>query len=560
MVFIVMHKHWVVLTADLIAHGEDLTTEFKRHVNDRDLVKAVTCLANARGGVLLLGVENDGTVVGAQPRHGAETDPRRVAALVQNSTDPPIAVDVRLDIEDDKPVLRIDVPPADPAPAATKDGTFIKRVLDPNGEPQCVPMTPHEIVSMGMVTRGIDYAASVARGASTADLDAREFDRFRRLCRGSGDESMATLSDEDILRALGLRPVTDPVSLGAVLLFGTEDAVRRWVPAAEVLFQDLRPEEAHDTRVVGPLVHVAETIGRLLEERNSTTELTAGLLRVEVPLIPTVTRRETVANALVHRDYAELGPTRIQISGAEFTVANPGGFPPGVTVDNLLDQSRPRSPIIADAFRRAGLVERRGKGVNDMFEQQLRAGRDAPDYSRTTSDSVVVSVPLGTADLDLVRFLLTFENETQRSLGLDEIRMLHEVKASGSATSVELAEATGILPATTRTITTRLTELGLLEARGNGRSRRFHLTARFYDLAQDRNAYVRIKGADPLQQQRMILDYVRAYGSVSRGQAAQLCQVSPAQARLVLKRLVESGDLKLVGERRGARYVPFRPA
>ena len=280
-----------------------------------------------------------------------------------------------------------------------------------------------------------------------------------------------------------------------------------------------------------------------------------GMHRVEVPLIPSVTRREAVANALVHRDYAALGPTVVQITDSEFTVSNSGGLPPGVTITNILDQSRPRSPILASVFKRAGLVERRGKGVNDMFEQQLRAGRDAPDYSRSTPDSVVVTVPLGTADLDLVRFLLTWEDERQHPLSLDELRVVHEVKAFGSATSTDVAEALSMIAATTRRVTTRLAELGILEARGNGRSRKFHLTARFYDLAHDRNAYVRVKGIDPFQQERMILDYVSAYGSITRSQAALLCQTSPQQARATLKHLVDEGSLLLVGERRGARYV-----
>lgn len=227
------------------------------------------------------------------------------------------------------------------------------------------------------------------------------------------------------------------------------------------------------------------------------TELLAGLHRIEISLIPSVTRREAVANALVHRDYSALGPTVVQITDSEFVVSNPGGFPPGVTTANILDQSRPRSPILAGAFKRAGLVERRGKGVNDMFEQQLRAGRDTPDYSRSTGESVVVTVPLGDADLDLVRFLLTWENEHQRPLSLDELRIVHEVKAFGSTASMEVAETLNLIAATAKSLLGRLVELGILEARGVGRSRRYHLTARFYDLAQDRNAYVRVKGADP---------------------------------------------------------------
>ena len=141
-------------------------------------------------------------------------------------------------------------------------------------------------------------------------------------------------------------------------------------------------------RFTGPLFKVAERFDRFLEVRNTTTELMVGLIRINLDLIPEPTRREAIANALVHRDYSELGPTAVRITDTHFGVSNPGGFPPGVTIDNLLDQSRPRSPILADAFQRAGIVDRKGKGINEMFESQLRAGRDAPDYSDSTSSLV----------------------------------------------------------------------------------------------------------------------------------------------------------------------------
>jgi ATP-dependent DNA helicase RecG len=146
-------------------------------------------------------------------------DPARVAAYVQNNTDPPHGVEVRLETIDGQAVFRIDVPRAMPGPVATKDGYYTKRVLDTLGQPQCVPMSPQEIVSMGMMTRGQDYAAAVAVGATHADLDPAEFDRYRRLCSLTGD-STASLQDEDILRALGLVPIGSPISLGAILLFG----------------------------------------------------------------------------------------------------------------------------------------------------------------------------------------------------------------------------------------------------------------------------------------------------------------------------------------------------
>lgn len=338
-----MHSMVGVDTRELVRAGENLTTEFKSHVNDRELTKAVACLANGEGGVLLLGVDDDGTVVGAKPRHGATTEPNRVAALIQNTTEPALPVGVTLDMIDGHEIIRIEVPRADPGPVGTKEGVYTKRVIDTIGQPQCLPMTAHEIVSMGMVMRGQDYAAAAARGATMRDLDPQEFDRFRVLCRASGDD-LGNLADADILKALGLVPLSDPISLGAVLTFGRQEAVQRWVPNAEFLFQDLRSHgSTTNERIVGPLLGVAETLGRLIDERNDATELMVGMHRVEVPLIPSVTRREAVANALVHRDYAALGPTVVQITDSEFVVLEPRR-----TSTRCHDHQHPRSVTPAE--------------------------------------------------------------------------------------------------------------------------------------------------------------------------------------------------------------------
>ena len=81
----------------ILDDGETLTTEFESTINDKELSRAVACLANGDGGVLLIGVEDDGTVVGAAPRHGDHTDPSRVAAYLQASTEPALAVDVSIE-------------------------------------------------------------------------------------------------------------------------------------------------------------------------------------------------------------------------------------------------------------------------------------------------------------------------------------------------------------------------------------------------------------------------------------------------------------------------------
>mgnify|MGYP000890674073 CR=1 FL=1 len=234
-------------------------------------------------------------------------------------------------------------------------------------------------------------------------------------------------------------------------------------------------------------------------------------------------------------------------------------IPAGITLDNLLYETSPRSPVLADAFKRAGLVDRAGKGVGDMYRTLLSSGRGEPDYSRTTDRSVTVVIPTSGVDLDMARFVLEYERENP-PLELRDLRLLHEVRAQGPTTPTELADALDLSLGIARPALTSLTERGILEVRGAGRSRQYHLSAGFYQRAEDRSGYVRLRPMDPIQQKQMILTYVRSYGSITRGQAMELCRFSVAQARSLLKSLVQAGDLVLHGERRGAHYKLPEPS
>lgn len=77
---------------------------------------------------MLIGIEDDGRVTGAWPRHGAATDPDWLAALIGSRTRPPLTVQVECATLDGKPVLVIEIPPQRQA-VATSDGVFLRRML-----------------------------------------------------------------------------------------------------------------------------------------------------------------------------------------------------------------------------------------------------------------------------------------------------------------------------------------------------------------------------------------------------------------------------------------------
>lgn len=546
----------------MVDGGENFTVEFKRarrmnDLNDDDLVEAVMCLANGRGGTLLIGVEDDGEITGAFPRHGGTTDPHRVAAMILNKTEPAVPVLAEIEVVDAKDVLVVQVPDMD-IPVGTKGGKYLRRATRLDGKPECVPYPFHEMLSAGLAASGRDYASTPLPGATRDDLDRQEFDRFRRLCRaGKGERSLADLGDEEILRALRLMRAEPEsgLTVGAILLFGTEEAIGRYVPNAVAVFQasDRGRISANHT-VRQPLFAMAETLYGLVDARNSEEEVLVGLHRVPVPRVPVSVMRESIANALVHRDYAELGPVHVQLESDVLRVSSPGGFPPGITMDNLIDGSRPRSEVLSEAFKRAGIVDRAGRGIAEMFQSQVRAGRGGPDYSASNERTVTLSIPTSRADLDVVRFIVEFEDAEQDPLTLTQLRVIYELKALGPASLGDLVSTLRLPEHQVRSSTVTLAEKGLVEARGATRSRRFHLTAAFCRGARSSD-YVRVQDTDPIQQNQMVLSYVDQFGSITRGKAAELCRLSPVQARAVLKRLVEADELKLVGERRAAKYL-----
>jgi len=424
--------------ARLVAEGENLAVEFKGEewsaLNDRDLVETVVCLANrigAESGWLLVGVEDGGRVTGARARHGDGTDVNKVAAMIAARTRPALPVRVSLVRLEERDILAIEVPPTRQA-VATSDGVFVRRALGGDGRPACVPMDFAAMQSL-QADRGLmDPSAQLVLAAGWEDLDPLEFERFRRSIRerrGRSDESLVELPDLELAKALGVVDANGNVRgvrLAGLLLFGKDDALRRLVPSHEAAFQALRGLEVEVNDFFRwPLLRLMEEVEARIRARNREQEMMVGLLRVGVPDYPERALREALANALIHRDYQRLGAIHFQWHGDRIEISSPGGFPEGVGLENLLVTApRPRNPLLADAFKRAGLVERTARGIDTIFFEQLRNGRPAPSYSRSDPSSVVVVIPGGEASLEFVRLLVT-EAQGGRVLGLDEMLMLN---------------------------------------------------------------------------------------------------------------------------------------
>lgn len=519
----------------LLQVGESLSVEFRgesmKALSDAELVESVVCLANRDredDGWLLVGVEDDGTVTGAKPRHGSVTDPDRVVALIANRTRPSLSVRAFVVNMNGREVLAVQAPRAR-ITTGTADGRYVRRVILGTGEPGCLPMTPSDILSRQSIAIQEDVSARIVEGTSWDDVDPLEILRLRdTIERYRGD---------------------------AVLLAGKEQSIRRRLPTHEAAFQVLSDVNVAVNQFYrSPIVRTLEEMLLFLRARNSETEVMAGMFRIGIPNYSERAFREGVVNALVHRDYTRQGAVHVQWREDRIEISSPGGFPEGVHLNNLLvTPPRPRNPRLADSFKRLGLVERTGRGINTIFSEQLRNGRPVPDYGRSTSVWVTLVIPGGRANLEFIRLVLE-QDESGRSLSLDELLILNSLFTDRRIDTATAAKVIQKPEAETRGALERLGERGLIEPRGERRGRVYHLSAAVYRMLGQKAAYVRVRGFEPEQHRQMILQYLRKHGAITRSETADLCQVSPDQATRILKGLVDEGHLVLRGRGRGAYY------
>ena len=264
--------------------------------------------------------------------------------------------------------------------------------------------------------------------------------------------------------------------------------------------------------------------------------------------------REGFVNALVHRDFSRLGAVHVRLDDSGLNISSPGGFIEGVNLNNLLvPPPQSRNPLLADSIKRIGLAERTGRGIDRIYEGMLRYGRPEPDYTLSTASFVNLFMTNIAADREFLRMVVE-QHDKLGSSHVEPLIALARLKDERRLTTGELAPALQKSEPQTRVILERLLEVGLVEAHGTGRGRSYTLSAKVYQGAGQKVAYVRQAGFDAIQQEQMVLSFIDTHGSIKRADAADLCHISPFQATRLLSRLKDKGAIRPVGQGKGTRY------
>lgn len=543
----------------MLPKKESLTVEFKsdrKKLSNADIFEAVVAFANTEGGDLYLGIEDNGEISGV---HKAHENPTTVSAFIANNTVPPVAVRAEI-VEDVLPVLKISVPKSYSGITATISGKTLHRQIKANGEPENVPMYPTTFATRLSDLRLLDYSAMPLLQSSIKEFDSIEVERLRQLISTyNGEKNLLDLGDEDLFKALGLvreQNGTLYPTVTGILLIGKIEAIKRHIPTHAAVFQVLEGTEVRtNDDYILPMLQIIERLNNGIETRNPEVEIEMGLFRLSIPEFDKRAIREALVNAFSHRDYSKMGRVRVTINDEGLTIANPGGFIEGVSINNLLTaEPHGRNPQLADALKRIGLAERTGRGIDRIFEGSLIFGRPLPDYSASTSVTVSLFIQRSKPDRQIAQLVSNEQNRLGRPLSINTLLVLNTLKDIPKSTITQIAEAINISETTIKGILDTSIETGLVEGFGNGKNRTYILSPKVYRTQAERIGYVRQVDIDETRYPELIINLAKNTDFVSRADVVQLLHVSPSKAYNLLKKQVDQGQLEPVNKGHYAKY------
>ena len=346
-----------------------------------------------------------------------------------------------------------------------------------------------------------DFLGDICADATLQDLDINATEDFRsRWVNKSKNNSLKSLSAEQLL--MECEAITDRgITYAALILFGTRAALGRHLSQAEVIFE-YRSKEApgqaqQREEFRAGFFSYYDKIWELVNLRNDMQNYQDGLFVLDVPTFNERVVRESLLNAVSHRSYQLCGSVFVRQYRDRLVVESPGGFPHGITVENILKRQSPRNRLIASILALCGLVERSGQGMDLIYRLNITESKSLPDFSG--SDEYFVSLTLNGLILDgrIFTLLNRIGDERMESFTIDDFliidSMLHERKLTESL----------------KTRIKRLVDIGLVEHTGRGK---YVLARSFYEITGRPGTHTRLVGLDKETNKELILSHIRKCG------------------------------------------------
>jgi ATP-dependent DNA helicase RecG len=391
-----------------------------------------------------------------------------------------------------------------------------------------------------------DFSAKVCDGLKIADLDELAIKAMKEsYALKQKNHGFIQLSTEQVLSDLRLLE-QGKLNYAALILLGKKEIIREKLPQCKTIWEFRATESQihYDAREVieDPLFLAITQMWRLINQPtiNKKYPIQVGAYIFDLFDFNEAVIREAVLNAEAHRDYSITSEVVIKQYPAKIIITNPGGFPRGVTIENLLTvSSTPRSRLMTEILEKTGLVERSGQGVDKIFSITLSEGKAEPDYSYSNMYQVSLILRSEIIDKAFHIFISQYQNnDREPKLGVEQIITLCKIR-------------NGIFQNLKGTMVSQLEKMGLVR-KLSGHSLRYTLSEEYEQLVSDG---LKIGKRYIVQElERILLELQTNALKVGALEAIMEDFMKRSQIKYLLLKLVEDEVVIVDGVLRGTRY------
>ena len=505
----------------------------------------VTAFCNEGGGYLVLGMEDayPHKVVGTKQNEGTLGDLE--SNIYRDTQIRPVIYDL-YENEANKTgrVVVIEIPPRPVGKLFRFEDVALMRV----GE-ELKPMSDEMIFSI-LQEHEPDFSADICDGITINDLDTEAIRILKqKYATKQKNPDFLTLPDNQVLSDLNLIK-NGKVTNAALILVGKQEVLNTQLPQASVILEFRKSESLvpyTNRQVYGqPFYKMIDQLWHDIDLRNDKIDVSENSYIFNIPYFNEEVIRESINNAIAHRDYRRTSETVIKQYPQKMIIMNTGGFPLGVTIENLLRvQSTPRNRLLADVLAKTGIVERSGQGIDKIYKNTLSEGKDEPDYSHSDPFRVELHISAVIKDKAFAMFL----DSEQRDLSEEERLSVFEVMAlnyirEGKSELVE------------KDIVKSLLDRKLIEKRGKTRGTYYILSKSYYELCGKEGEYSKKDDWSASQALPIVMAHFKTFKTAKMKDFVSLLDshMSRRQVRTTIEQYVTQGYLTKEGIGSGTIY------
>lgn len=436
-------------------NGETKFIEYKLKYS-KTLLKAVSAFANYHDGYVVIGIDDNGIVIGVD---NSEATRLTLENAINDAIEPKPYYEISTESIKGKNVVVLKVYKGDHTPYTFNNNTYTR--MDTSSV-QVDRRGYQELILLGQ-NQSFE-TLSIHQEELTFDILSKEFKEKLKVSELS----------KDLLITLGLL-VNGKYNNGAALLSDKNPIKASTMQL--VAYQDNTVKRIRDRQTLenmSILTQYKHCIDFYRKHIN-VSELIEGPYRETIEEVPIVAYREAIANLIVHRDYMRNVDAKVEVYSDRVEILSPGGLPIGVTEEDYLDGriSIPRNRILADIFLRLKIIEKLATGIKRIKEYYQ--DYDVKPIFRVTENVIIVVLPkVNVGGMDNEKYFETI----LEGLNDHEQRIFKLLKQDGAKTRKEIELKLNLKKTQTSDLLRNMRNQDLVVQIGSGRSTRYTLSSK----------------------------------------------------------------------------------